>query len=137
MKYSMERKRAALAMVAERGLAYANNELGISKTTLMRWRKEMGDEGFEGQAANGASAVLGENPDDDVSSTNRNSVEHAVATEHLSTESVSKAKCLLNEERDVVLGEIALLIAETDRLTRENKQLRQAIRELIDMPINE
>lgn len=130
MRYSQERKNGALAMMAEHGTTYTSEQLGIHETTLNRWRREE-------TAAKTAERVA--TSEEVQAATEEVCQEEAVQPESVpetvncqgSSITVQQAIALLEKPKDIILGEISLLLSENELLKTQNDQLRRALQQII------
>ena len=126
MRYSAERKNAALAMMQNHSINHTSNELGIHSTTLLRWRKEnavLFTERTDESALEGACA-------DSLKSTHEEETP-VLCQDSAKSDCVATAQVLVQKPKHVLVGEIAVLLAENEKLAGDNARLRQAMKELL------
>lgn len=129
MRYSAERKNAALAMMQNHSINHTSNELGIHSTTLLRWRKEKA-ELFPKAVDESSAGVEVEVVDGHSEESSVDQLDECTA-EISNTGHVRDAQTLLLNPKPALVGEIVLLLAENDRLTAENTRLRKALKEML------
>ena len=126
MRYSAERKNAALAMMQNHSINHTSNELGIHSTTLLRWRKEnavLFTESTDESKQELASADSLQSPCEEEMT--------VPCQDGAKTDCVATAQVLVLKPKHVLVGEIAVLLAENERLAGDNARLRQAMKELL------
>ena len=129
MRYSAERKNAALAMMQNHSINHTSNELGIHSTTLLRWRKENAE--LFPKAVDSLPTGVKVEEVDDVPDDPPDDLAAECPVEIKNTAPVREAHVLLQNPKPALVGEIVLLLAENNRLTAENNRLRKALKEML------